>query len=93
VGWLVVWSRRFKTARPDLYRISVWASVFVVAQAAAGAFVVFSRLSLASTLSHAALMALFFAALADGVRRTLPQRRVGQESPAPTSVGVPAPAQ
>jgi hypothetical protein len=38
-------------------------------------------------------MALLFAALADGVRRTLPQRRVEQESPAPTSVGVPAPAQ
>jgi cytochrome c oxidase assembly protein subunit 15 len=90
VGSLVLWSRRFKDARPDLYRISVWASVFVVAQAAAGAFVIFSRLSLASTLSHAALMALLFAALADGVRRTLPQRRAEQESPAPTSAGVPA---
>jgi cytochrome c oxidase assembly protein subunit 15 len=93
VALLVVWSRRFKDARPDLYRICVLASVFVVAQAAAGAFVIFSRLSLASTLSHAALMALLFAALADGARRTLPQRRAEQESPAPTSVGVPAPAQ
>jgi cytochrome c oxidase assembly protein subunit 15 len=89
VGSLVLWSRRFKDARPDLYRISAWASVFVVAQAAAGAFVIFSRLSLASTLSHAALMALLFAALADGARRTLPQRRVEQESPATTSMGVP----
>jgi cytochrome c oxidase assembly protein subunit 15 len=93
VAWLVVWSRRFEAARPDLYRISLWASVFIVAQAAAGAFVVVSRLSLASTLSHAALMALLFAALADGARRTLPQRRVEQESPAPASMGVPAPAQ
>jgi cytochrome c oxidase assembly protein subunit 15 len=93
VASLVLWSQRFKDARPDLYRISVWASVFVIVQASAGAFVVFSRLSLASTLGHAALMALLFAALADGVRRTLPQRRVEQESPAPTSVGVPAPAQ
>jgi cytochrome c oxidase assembly protein subunit 15 len=93
VVWLAVWSRGFKDARPDLYRVSVWAFVFVIAQAAAGAFVIFSRLSLASTLSHAALMALLFAALADGARRTLPQRRVEQESPAPTSVGVPAPAQ
>jgi heme a synthase len=92
VVWLELWSRRFKAARPDLYRISLWASVFVIAQAAAGAFVIFSRLSLASTLSHAALMALLFASLADGARRTLPQRRVEQESPAPTSAGVPAPA-
>jgi cytochrome c oxidase assembly protein subunit 15 len=93
VAWLELWSRRFKTERPDLYRIGLWASVFIIAQAAAGAFVIFSRLSLASTLSHAALMALLFAALADAARRTLPQRRVEKESAAPTSVGVPAPAQ
>jgi cytochrome c oxidase assembly protein subunit 15 len=92
VAWLVVWSRRFKAARPDLYHVSVWAFVFVIAQAAAGAFVIFSRLSLASTLSHAALMALLFAALADGARRTLPQRRVLEESPLRTSAGVPLPA-
>jgi len=66
--------------------------VFVVAQAAAGAFVIFSRLSLASTLSHAALMALLFAALADGVRRTLPQRRVPKESVSRAAAGIPAPA-
>ena len=93
VACLGVWSRRFEGARPDLYRISLWASGFIVAQAAAGAFVVVSHLSLASTLSHAALMALLFAALADGARRTLPQRRVEQESPAPASMRVPAPAQ
>jgi heme a synthase len=89
---LALWSRRFKMERPDLYRIGLWASAFIIAQAAAGAFVVVSRLSLASTLSHAALMALLFAALADSARRTLPQRRVEQGSPAPTSAGVPAPA-
>jgi cytochrome c oxidase assembly protein subunit 15 len=92
VAWQALWSRRFKVARPDLYHIGLWVSVFVVVQAAAGAFVIFSRLSLASTLSHAALMALLFAALADGARRTLPQRRVEQESLAPTSAGVPATA-
>jgi heme a synthase len=91
VTWLVLWSRRFKEARPDLYRISLWASVFVVAQAAAGAFVIFSRLSLASTLSHAALMALLFAALADGVRRTLPQRRAVEAMRSSPSATVPAP--
>ena len=92
VVWLVLWSRRFKAARPDLYRIGLWASFFVIAQAAAGAFVVFSRLSLASTLSHAALMALLFAALADGARRTLPQRRVSEEIATRAAAGVPAPA-
>jgi cytochrome c oxidase assembly protein subunit 15 len=91
VTWLVLWSRRFKEARPDLYRISLWASVFVVAQAAAGAFVIFSRLSLASTLRHAALMALLFAALADGVRRTLPQRRAVEAMRSSPSATVPAP--
>jgi cytochrome c oxidase assembly protein subunit 15 len=91
VIWLVLWSRRFKEARPDLYRIGLWAAVFVVAQAAAGAFVIFSRLSLASTLSHAALMALLFAALADGVRRTLPQRRAVEAMRSSPSATVPAP--
>ena len=65
--------------------------MFVIAQAAAGAFVIFSRLSLASTLSHAALMALLFAALADGARRTLPQRREMVRSTSSTSPGVPVP--
>jgi cytochrome c oxidase assembly protein subunit 15 len=92
VASLTLWSRRFKAERPDLYRIGLWASVFVIAQAAAGAFVVFSRISLASTLSHAALMALLFAALADGARRTLPQRRVPEESTTRATAGVPAPA-
>ena len=89
MAWLELWSRRFTTARPDLYRIGVWASVFIIAQAAAGAFVIFSRLSLASTLSHAALMALLFAALADGARRTLPQRRAIDDVPMLAPSGAP----
>jgi cytochrome c oxidase assembly protein subunit 15 len=91
VVWLGLSSRRFKAKRPDLYRISVWASVFIIAQAAVGGFVVLSRLSLASTLSHAALMALLFAALADGARRTLRQRRVPEEFATRAAAGVPAP--
>jgi cytochrome c oxidase assembly protein subunit 15 len=91
VVWLALWSRQFRALRPDLYRIDLWALVFIVAQAASGAFVIFSRLSLASSLSHAALMALLFAALADGARRTLRQRR-GREAPAPSATAaVPAP--
>jgi cytochrome c oxidase assembly protein subunit 15 len=91
VAALEVWSRRFKTERPDLYRIAVWASVFIVAQALVGGFVVLSRLSLASTLLHAALMALLFAALADGARRTLPRRRTSDAAPV-AAAGIPAPA-
>jgi heme a synthase len=71
VAWLVLRARQFADRRPDLYRTNLWALGFVIAQALSGAFVVGSRLSLASTLGHAALMALLFAALADGARRTL----------------------
>jgi cytochrome c oxidase assembly protein subunit 15 len=92
VLWLALWARRFRHERPDLYRSALWASAFIVAQAVVGGFVVLSRLSLASTLAHAALMALLFAALADGARRALPQRREiaspVQAAPAPS----PAPA-
>ena len=89
VIWLALWSRRFASLRPDLYRTGLWALVFVLAQAAGGAFVTLSRLSLASTLSHAALMALLFAALADGARRTMAQRRVIDEVPMMTPSGAP----
>ena len=81
VVWLLLWARQFRDARPDLYRTGAWALIFILAQAAAGAFVIFSRLSLASSLSHAALMALLFAALADGARRTLPNARELRPAP------------
>ncbi len=92
VAGLLIWSRRFADTRDDLLRINRWAMIFIVAQALGGAFVVFSRLSLASTLLHAALMALLFAALADGARRTLRQRRVTADTPAEAPLGMPAPA-
>jgi len=92
VAWLLVWSRRFAGTRDDLLRINRCATVFIVAQALGGGFVVLSRLSLVSTLLHAALMALLFAALADGARRTLRQRRVTAETPATAPMGMPAPA-
>jgi cytochrome c oxidase assembly protein subunit 15 len=91
VVWLTAWSRQFRTQRPDLYRTDAWALVFIVAQALAGGFLIVSRLSLASTLLHAGLMALLFAALADGARRTLPQRRVFA-SPLPAPAPMPTPA-
>jgi heme a synthase len=89
IVWLALWARRFREERPDLYRTDLLALAFVLAQALSGAFVVLSRLSLASALSHAALMALLFAALADGARRTVVQRR---EVPVPAGEPRLAPA-
>lgn len=69
---LVVWSYRFRAEREDLYHLSLLAFVLVIAQAAAGAIVVFSGLQLLATLTHAGLMALLFVTLSDGVRLVLP---------------------
>jgi cytochrome c oxidase assembly protein subunit 15 len=92
VVWLLLWARLFRDVRPDLYRTNAWALVFILAQAVAGAFVIFSRLSLASSLSHAALMALLFAALADAARRTLAQRRPADNPVSGVPATFPAPA-
>jgi cytochrome c oxidase assembly protein subunit 15 len=91
VAGLELWSRRLRDVRPDLSRISRWASAFVVAQALVGGFVVLSRLTLASTLLHAALMALLFAALADGARRTLARRQRIETPGAAAPFPAPAP--
>lgn len=92
VGGLLLWSRRFQTERPDLYRTNLWAFCFILAQALVGAALIFSQLSLASTLGHAALMALLFAALADGARRTLAQRRLPVSQDHTPPLGAPAAA-
>jgi cytochrome c oxidase assembly protein subunit 15 len=92
VWGLEFWSRHFREERPDLYRTNRWALGLILAQALVGGFVVLSRLTLASTLLHAALMALLFAALADGARRTMAQRRVSADFSAPTALGMHAPA-
>ena len=72
---MVWWTRSFRAQRPDLYRTAHWAAGLIVAQALMGGLLVFSHLSLVSTLGHAALMALLFAALADTVWRATPRRR------------------
>jgi heme a synthase len=60
---LVLWARRSRRGRPDLYRGSLFALAIVLLQALAGAVVVFSQLNLFSTLAHGALVALYFVAL------------------------------
>jgi len=63
VVWLFIWATRLRAARPDLFWGALLALVFVLAQALDGAFVVYSRLDIFSTLSHSAFVALLFGAL------------------------------
>lgn len=72
VGALLVWAWRLRAERPDLFHLSALAMVLVIAQALAGAIVVYSGLQLLATLTHAGLMALLFVVLSDGVRLVLP---------------------
>ena len=77
LGWLAIRARAVGVA-PGV----AWlASGLAVAQALSGALVVTTRLSLFSTLGHAAIMALLFAALAWLTRRVLvPSGSVSAES-------------
>lgn len=66
VVWTVAlawWARRLRRGRPDLYRGSLYAVAFILLQALAGAYLVFSRLNLFSLLAHGAVVALYFGAL------------------------------
>ncbi|HLY31792.1 MAG TPA: COX15/CtaA family protein [Ktedonobacterales bacterium] len=73
VVWLFSWAWRLRAARPDLYWASLAALVFVLAQALDGAFVVYSRLDIFSTLSHSAFVALLFGALSYMTLHVLPR--------------------
>lgn len=71
---MFVLASRSRETRPDLYASSRLALIVVVLQALAGGMVVLSKVQLLSTLTHAALMAIFFVVLADGVLKVLPNR-------------------
>jgi cytochrome c oxidase assembly protein subunit 15 len=73
VGALVVWCWRHRTTRPDLAWAGSIALVTLLLQAAAGAAIVFSRLSLYSALAHSAVVTLFFGALAYLCLNVLPR--------------------
>jgi heme a synthase len=70
LGWLAWLARTIGTGQG----VALSALVLVVLQALSGALVVTTRLSLFSTLGHAAIMALLFASLAVLVRRVLSPR-------------------
>ncbi len=78
-----------REVRPDLQMLGVAAVVIVVLQSMVGAIVVYSGLQLLATLSHAALMAVLFVVLSEGVRRVWPTR---QSQPVASGRSIPHPA-
>ncbi|MBX6377618.1 MAG: heme A synthase [Clostridia bacterium] len=62
LGWMYVESRRIRVQRPDLHRGALVSLLLLVLQVVSGGLVVLTRLSLASTILHAALVTLLFAA-------------------------------
>lgn len=88
VGALAIWCWRNRAARPDLAGAAMFAFVALILQSLAGAAIVFSRMSLFSTLAHAAVVALFFGALAYLCLNVLPRpRAVRADEPADERVG------
>lgn len=65
---LAWWARSFKADYPELAAVLKVASVTIVLQALAGAFVVRTLLDLWTTLLHAALMAILFVMICDACR-------------------------
>lgn len=76
--WLFLYARRIRAARPDLYWGSVAALVFVLLQALDGAFIVYSRLDVFSTLSHSGFVALLFGAMCYLCMHVLPRPRAAR---------------
>ncbi len=74
-GGLALWCWRARAARPDLAWAGGIALVMLLAQAASGAAVVFSRMNLFSSLAHSAVVTLYFGALAYICLGTLPRPR------------------
>jgi cytochrome c oxidase assembly protein subunit 15 len=70
---LALWARRLSRGRPDLYRASLVALGLLVLQALAGAYLVYSHLSLFSRLIHAGLVALYFTTLCYLLLHALPR--------------------
>lgn len=67
-------ARKVRDTRPDLYAHGRLALIVVILQSLAGGMVVLTKVQLLSTLTHAALMAILFVVLADGVLKILPDR-------------------
>lgn len=70
---------KFREQRPDLFSISRNALIVVFLQSIAGGLVVLSTVQLMTTLLHAALMAILFVILSDGVLRVLPVKSADRQ--------------
>lgn len=70
---LLLWARRIRSMRPDLYRGSMIAFLTVMAQALAGALVVFTKVAEASQMLHAGVVSLIFGSLCYVALQTLPR--------------------
>jgi cytochrome c oxidase assembly protein subunit 15 len=93
VGWLCAWCWRRRVVRPDLARAAVIALTTLLAQAATGAAVVFTRLNLFSSLGHSAVVTLYFGALTYLCLNVLPRPLAVREqtaTPVPDQEAVPA---
>ena len=71
IALLAWWATKLRDTRPDLSTLSIAALILVLSQAASGAVLIWTRISLSSALLHAALMALLFVCLAESCRRVL----------------------
>ncbi|MDQ3692491.1 MAG: heme A synthase [Chloroflexota bacterium] len=85
VVWLVVWAGRLRPARPDLARITTIGLGLILIQSLIGGVVIISRLTFASTILHAAVMALLFITVAELCRRVLPPAAAAAPRPAPSA--------
>src|SRR5690606_1355237 len=85
---LLIWTRRHRAQRPDLYWGSVAAVFLVLLQSLSGALIVWTRLDLFPSLLHAALASLLFGSLSYlcfHVLPVAPVRARNRETAAPRS--------
>jgi cytochrome c oxidase assembly protein subunit 15 len=80
VAGIIYWTMKYRESRPDLYRASLLAAVFVVLQGASGAVVVWSQLDFYATMSHGMFVSLYFGALAYMCFHVLPRPEAARES-------------
>jgi cytochrome c oxidase assembly protein subunit 15 len=78
VAGLAAWSWRLRSSRPDLSLGAAVALGLVLLQALSGAVLVWTHMDLFASLTHAAVIGLFFGALAYLCMHVLP---AGAESP------------
>ncbi|MBE3557206.1 MAG: heme A synthase [Firmicutes bacterium] len=85
--WILLQTWRFRHARRDLFRAAATLLVLVVLQAASGAFMVFSAISVFASLVHVALMTLLFGALSYLCFASFPEPRSARADDLGESLG------